>query len=523
MSTIPIKSTVITIISYLAFVCVGFAQKNDQVSVTVSARQIGPDSLNKQSVPAVEYAFPERIHDFEVDTVNNFLTLDLRGVSKNGKWLDNKGDVVRFSTAENRVLWTKRVFFQSGSIEQYGGTTLQTIGGKTYSLDNYSGEKLWEVQNSLLFVDRRLNTAIGYKLKRSNETLEGISLKDGQTLWERKVRQDLGWNDLAYVNDTTLLIAAAGLHSVNLKTGKGWDYEATTGKKDRTGSAVGTGLGLAAGVLTGMYSVTTGYDLIKNICSNMLRDSLGIYFASKTELVKLREDGQQIWKTALSEDESSKSAILIHKGSLVMINWGYAERGQQKINMGRPFIASFNLSNGETRFKTIVSNDKESILDFALLDDEIAFVFDKRLEKYSLKDGRLLTTKAYNTAEVGELRYFLGDRVFVKSDKGFASLKASDPQKLYVYTASAKTLILDRSLNIVEKISIEDPFLVRIKTRDISVLSKRTECAVINKNGELLLTLPATSKVAFLRNKLYATNENRLLEIDLKNLLLTGN
>ncbi|MFT3753899.1 MAG: hypothetical protein QM800_13825 [Paludibacter sp.] len=58
------------------------------------------------------------------------------------------------------------------------------------------------------------------------------------------------------INDTIAIIAALGLHSVNLKNGTGWDYDATTGEY----------------LLQAMK---------RDIRSNVIIDSSDIYFASK--------------------------------------------------------------------------------------------------------------------------------------------------------------------------------------------------------------------------------------------------
>lgn len=51
--------------------------------------------------------------------------------------------------------------------------------------------------------------------------LEGIDLNNGQVLWKRELNGEYGWNDVFYTNDSTLVVAAAGLHSLDTKTGKG--------------------------------------------------------------------------------------------------------------------------------------------------------------------------------------------------------------------------------------------------------------------------------------------------------------
>jgi hypothetical protein len=85
------------IISFLLLVSFqALAQK--EITVLTNTREVGQNLLTGEPVKANELTFPDRIHDFQIDTVNNYLTVQLRGLSKNGKWLDNKGNVVRYDT-----------------------------------------------------------------------------------------------------------------------------------------------------------------------------------------------------------------------------------------------------------------------------------------------------------------------------------------------------------------------------------------------------------------------------------------
>lgn len=295
------------------------AQK--EITVLANFKEIGKNQITGEPVLANEYIFPERIHDFEIDTVNNYLTIQLRGFSKNGKWLNNKGYVVRYDTEDKKVLWFEKIAFQIASIEQYGGVTLHTTGGKSYCLDNETGEQIWEVKNSLVFADPVEQIGIGYKIqasKGSENMLEGIDLTTGKPLWRREISREYSWNDVFYLNDSTLLIGASGLHTLNIFDGTGWDYNTVTGKKDYTASAVGTGLGIVAGLLTGTYAVSTGHNLVRDVVSNVIVDSLNIYFASKEQLVKLSREGEVLWQKTLPSDLTSKSWIFKSGDNLIM-------------------------------------------------------------------------------------------------------------------------------------------------------------------------------------------------------------
>ena len=82
---------------------------------------------------------------------------------------------------------------------------------------------MWEVNNSLYFVDPEFNLGLGYRYKMASgysNDLAGIDLKNGRICWTRVINREYTWNDFFYTSDTTVLIVAAGLHSLKLKNGK---------------------------------------------------------------------------------------------------------------------------------------------------------------------------------------------------------------------------------------------------------------------------------------------------------------
>lgn len=498
----------------------GFAQKN--IQILSNSREAGKNLLTGQSVTANEYTFPERIHHFQVDTVNNHITIQLRGVSKNGKWLDNKGRVVRYDPEENKVLWSKKISYQLENLEQTGGVTLHSTGKKSYSLDNATGQELWEVKNTLIFADAVDKIGIGYKiqpLKAKENMLEGIDLNNGRPIWQREISRDYGWNDVFYLNDSTLLIGAAGLHTLNIFDGTGWDYNTVTGKKDYTASAVGTGLGIAAGILTGTYVVSTGHNLVSDVVSNVLIDSANIYFASRKDLVRLNRQGEVLWKKNLPDDMTSKSMIFKSGDDLVMVNKGYAFMGYRQLNFGTPFIAAFDMNTGEQKYlETVTTGKKDMIKEISIKGEELLLLFKDHVSKFSVDTGQLLNDRKFDTEAYGELNYFIGEQVFVQRDSLFLSLPKLDTAKHYLYAANGRVLVLDADLNVESEIKseAEDVYVNYLNRDDQRFIAKENRTFVIDPDGRKLAELSASGKAVFLNGKLYDAQDNSFLEIDLE-------
>ena len=69
-----------------------------QQDAIVTARTVsqGFNYAQNAEIQAIEYSFPERIDEFKIDTVSGIASILLRGLSKNGKYLNNTGTFVLY-------------------------------------------------------------------------------------------------------------------------------------------------------------------------------------------------------------------------------------------------------------------------------------------------------------------------------------------------------------------------------------------------------------------------------------------
>lgn len=514
------KSPVIIAVLFLSSL-LGFAQK--EITVLTDSKVVGKNIETGEPINANVYTFPDRIHKILIDTINNELLIQLRGLRKE-KWLANTGELIRYDIDNKKVLWSNKIAYLNESIEQFGGLTFHTTRGKSYCLDNLTGQRLWELKNSLIFADPVYKIGIGYKIKASNtkeNILEGIDLMTGKSIWQREISREYGWNNVSYFNDSTLLIGASGLHTLNIFDGTGWDYNTITGKKDYTASAVGTGLGIVAGLLTGTFVVSTGHNLVRDVVSNVIVDSFNIYFASKEHLVKLNKEGEILWQNFLPKDLTSKSWIFKFEDKLVMVNRGYANMGYGQLHFGTPFIASFDINTGEQNYLVKLTNKKKDIINgIDKKNEELLFVFSDHVAKYAIRDGQLINDLQFNIEELGELNYFLiGEQAFVQRDSLFLSLPNLDSTKHYLYTKNKRVLILNSDLKVEGEIKVEDFYIYYLNKNDTKFIAKDNQTYAIDINGKKIAEFSASSRSSFLNGKLYNYLEMSLFEIDLKTVI----
>lgn len=484
----------------------------------------GKNYKTNNEFKAKEYIFPERIYNSFVDTTTHLLTVQLRGTSKNGKWLNNSGNVILYDLSNKKEKWVKKINYQQSSIEQIDNVLIQTIANKSFCLNIENGENLWEVKNTIYYVDHLQKIGIGYKFKNSTgytNTLEGIDLTNGNPIWKREISREYSWNDIFHLNDSVIVVAAAGLHSINLKNGTGWDYNTITGEKDYTVTNAANIAGAALGILTGTFVMSTGSNLVRDIVSNVLVDSLNIYFASKEKITSLDHNGKIIWTYPFTKDKDivSKSSIFVRDSILYMINTGYAFMGNRQLGFGTPFIASFNKNTGKQIFFSSINGKKDQIAGYKIYKDTVLLVFKDRIAKYSMINGSIILEKSFDIATLGELRYFIGSQVYLKSDSIYNPIVSSDSTKFFLYTKTGKILVLNEKLDIVDQIESNQLYIYYLKTKNYKFLAKDNETIVIDIKNKKVADLKASRKAILIGSKLYDVQEKSFLEIDIPDLI----
>ena len=492
-----------------------------ELSIQNSEKVIGTNSRTNEKILAKEYIFPERIDQYQLDSVSGFVAVQLRGTSKNGKWLNNSGNIVLFDLRANKIRWAKKINYSQSSIKQFGHLLIQKINDKSYCLNVGNGEVMWEVKNSISYFERGRNLGIGYKsnnLTGSTNTLEGIDLLNGNNIWKREISREYSWNDIFHLNDSVLIVAAAGLHSINLTDGIGWDYHTITGAKDYKSTIATNVAGAALGVLTGSYLMSTGSDLVRDVVSNVLIDSSNIYFASRENIARLDQRGNVKWSFSFPKGLASNSSIFMKDSLIYMVNKGFAFMGNRQIDFGTPFLAAYNKNTGKQHFFNTLNDKKDQIGGFKIIKDEIILILKDRVLKYSLVNGSLVLEKSFDMGLVGELSYFIGDQAYLKRDNSFVCLVTSDSTSHYLYTKTGKILKLNSQFDLAEQLDYKQLYICYLKTKDIRFLAKDQGTTVIGRDNQNHAELKITGNAILKGSKLYDIQEKSFIELELKEL-----
>ncbi|MBL7906396.1 MAG: hypothetical protein JNL22_15340 [Bacteroidales bacterium] len=121
---------------------------------------------------------------------------------------------------------------------------------------------------------------------------------------------------------------------------------------------------------------------------------------------------------------------------------------------------------------------------------------------------------------VGELKYFVGDQVFITDQDGdLLSLSQSDSTSVFVFTSKGKTLCLDSNLTLTKAIDYADLSINYLNTKNCRFIAKDNKTLILSNSGQKIAEIEASSDSVLIGNILYSTQGNRFCAIDLHNII----
>jgi hypothetical protein len=475
-----------------------------------------------QTLKGTRYTFDKRIHKCTMDSASHLAALQLRGIAKNGKYLESKGYISSFDLNTQQILWSRKVNYQFTSVSHKPSSFLLTNIDESICIDLHSGQNIFSLKKHIYYQNDKYKVALGYgtngMLTSAEQTLIGYDLQNTQVLWKRKLTREYTWNDAFLIDDSTLMVVSSGLHTVNLRTGKGWDYNAITGSKDYTKTGIINGLGIGLGILTGTFVMATGHDVVSGLVSNVVSDSASYYLASQDKLVRLDHSGKEIWVVPLPKEMASCSFLFKKDSALILINKGSASFGRRTVPAGKVFLASYSLQNGKSNFFITIEQPKAQLTDISVTSDTIFLSTKTDILKASLKDGSILATKENLIPEKEEIHTILSKRQLFTAlnDSVYRNIAQTDSSFIPVYTSQGKILLIDAQLNIKQEKTYNDFYIAYLQKDGLTFISNKDKTIVLNKDGIAVAELKASLSAWLQGDILYETHDNTLNAINIK-------
>jgi hypothetical protein len=489
--------------------------------ISISTSTIGKNLLTGKDINAIKSEFTEYITNPVLDTTLNALTLQLRSATKNGNYFKSKGYLTLFDLSSKSLKWIISNNYATDILQQNHEiiTRSNSYAGQNTRININDGKDMWRTNMIIYASMPNLNIALCYNYNYVtgvySNTLKCVDLNDGHFLWKRKVENSSHWNGYINLNDTAIIVKSSGLHLINLKTGKGWDYEMKTGVNDYSKMIGLNVLGATLGILTGTYVIAGGHDMVSNLVSNLASDSLCYYFASKDCLLCISKNGDLQWKVELPK-ETSHSNIIIDSTNVYLLNDGEALYNGRSFTYGKPYYAAFDKKNGFQKYMEIFEWKKNPQLDFRMTKDSIDMVFKDQAKRFSIQNGDCKTI-IFDTLKYGYLKYpVFGEKKFLKKDTTFECLNENDPKAFYLMSSKNEIVKLDENLKLENYYSPENLYTLIIRTKEYKFLKIDDKTVIINNKKQAVAEINLSENMFVFRNKLYGIDKQSIYEIDLE-------
>ncbi|MDR2972153.1 MAG: PQQ-like beta-propeller repeat protein [Bacteroidales bacterium] len=527
-----------TLCALMLFSATAFGQKKG-LKIVSEPIILGKNSLDGSDIVGVEYRFPDRIENYFVDTTTKLLTVQIRGFNF-FSGLKKKGNILQYDLINKKILWSKAIDYDVHELLKFDSLLILNEYNDGYGLDAHTGETLWTVKNYIYFANPKYNVGVAYEYLSAGEgyytnNLFGVDLLKSKILWKRNINRGLGWNDYFYLNDSTLMVVASGLHTINIKTGKGWDYHAITGliiKPDNSaiaGAVIGGIIGgIIGGLISGMYVIPiiytplqTGDDIIRDIASNALIDNNFIYFAFKDTIVKLKkESGEVVWKNSFMKDLTSNSLLFMDDTMVYMVNKGFAVKMERPVMFGETFIAAFDKQTGEQKYLSLLNNECGSIYDYKLIDNELYLLFQNGIRKYSIETGTKIAENLISRMTFGALTNFVGNDIFIENKNGyFLNINQFDLGDIHAQTSLNDIYFFDNPLNTTYSIGDRKIWKFYFEYKDYKLIAQHQKTLIIDNDGKKIAEVAFSSNAFIIDNILYEKRDKSVVAIDLQSIL----
>ncbi len=473
-------------------------------------------------VKVTRYDVSGKINKWYWDGVSENLLLELSGPDRKGPALLNEKILTMIDLETKEVKWTRKKSNNTSELKQQGNYYFLTDKKKNQCLDPETGNTLWESKCDFYFIDPFLNIGVGYPVQSTSNKLSAIDLSNGRLLWEKKIDRSYGWDDAYMLNDSILLIAVNGIHAIDLRNGREWNYKAKTAKKEIGKMIAINFLGILVGALTDSYFYQSQADVVSDMTSNMLIDpDDNILHASRDKISRIDTWGNIIWSKPLPEKLTSSSSLFLIDSVVYLINRGYAQYNGEFSMIGDPYFAAFNLEDGNRFYLKKIPEKKEFIRHYQVIGDMLFILFEDKIDTYRLSDGSFIKATKLALQNKEELDVFMQpEGIYLKqNDTLFTNLAVDFGDYNLIKTTEGRFFVMNDSLETFITLDKEELFYKIIDNPHYTLISQNeSDYVVLDASDHAQATFTGSANMFLRNNKICFFDDHTLLEIDLDRL-----
>lgn len=471
---------------------------------TTSKIQVGK-TIEGTPIIATEYNTRLTIVDYYCDTNRNQVLLLLDKINEGAGESVSLGmyTLALYDVSQDSILWEKR--FQSlYTVRHICNDDVFIIyfpNKKSVCYNKQDASQLWETKERVTLINDSYQLAI---------CASGVALdlKTGQKKWAYPLDDRFEWSDIMYPDDSNIIIVNNGIYYINLSTGKGWN------QADKTWGMGGS----------------LGDWQMNHVCSNIFVDSGKIFWASKRTLSCYDMNGHTQWRVPLPIDSTSKSFIKKDgNGHLLLFNIGLAfkkspfgygwnannyhivEVSQPQWDWGKPFIASYNITDGSRRFIMPLHDAMQNA--YTSQDDNTLILNEPdELLLVNCTSGTIITEKPKKNTLLEEYTLPTLYRWRMTADNKFYPLDSLFPNNYFLQNQNDEILRVSLNFDIIDTLGAGSTFNAIYHKDNLWFLDGVGKTYII-KNHELMTSV-ALKNPEIMRNKLVGISRHSIRIID---------
>lgn len=496
------KRAFILVILFVSFIELEAQKKQIQI--------IGSSAVSGQSVMATTFSFDNPIYRMIADSISNSIYFTTRKYDFATKRFINIGACGKIEADEDSLFWFKNV--TQFDIKNTTPLLILSNTNKSSGYNKSFGYDQINFPGRIVHINEKLNVVL--IISNNVNQLFAHDLTTGNLLWSASVNNENNWNDLTYLNDSTIVVAASGLTSINLKKGKNWEINLETSAKPKGPTVICENLLISKAQIQ-CVETSTIVNQITNLASNILVDNSIIYFADKNSISAVDFDGKLIWQQNLKNYGLSQSIVSIINGELLLFNLGKAHYGENTIVLGKPFLIKLDKTTG-----VIISNQNsklETVFDFVKLNHVVLFANKKAISTTDITNVLFESIIELDEVKYGQFKSFINpDEYYAEREGHIVPLSFINSQLIFFVTNNDKVYGVSN-----HKIEYEYHFTELYKKQfDVNsavLLKSGLKHFLVSKNYELLTTINSEETPLFLNNKLFFSDKKKLHIVSFQN------
>ncbi|MFK7806524.1 MAG: hypothetical protein AB8F74_01865 [Saprospiraceae bacterium] len=485
--------------------------------------------LTSKKISASTYGFDENIFRFHIDFTSNAAVVQLRKLSKRKKKPLDDGALFYLDLESDSVKWHHKLDYSLESVHPLADKIYKrkVKYERMFVLEPETGLATKELRYNLLYMTSNdIGLCYGKLYFDDSNMLYGIDLKKNELLWKREIDRTYGVSEIKTLNDSILLVSASGLHSINLRDGRGWSESASTGETRKDYSYYnflyprffggGMSFGLSFLIMINTDPVPE-VPYVNGLESNVFLDETGIYKATKKYVFKKdAKIGRTLWKTEIPEGFGSHSYIHRKDSVLVIVNSGKGYVDGQEVAFGKPFLMGVNAYSGEELyFIPIPSMNAKAITDINFTDSVFYINFGYFCSEVSYESGAILSNSLFaHPSKNLNAKFFREHDYVLKDDGTFFHPASSNQDGLFISSQDSIFQLMNEDSEI--KISSNNEYFVYAgKIGQHKLLARENLVFIVDEELEPITSFQSTSNIIILYNTLYFAHGKTLLEVDL--------